>query len=176
MSKLAILATGLVSLLSIPDVIYHPYLLIFRTYLCTLYLFVDCFRTKKRTFENNIIYIIHHISSLYLIFNKNNCDLIVNKMFFLEFGSFIGHLTRYYNKGKFISKIYWVYDRIYNFPYLIIKYKDCIHNHIFAFYVLQFIGYIWTMEVIKYNKYKYILSSIYMIILINYHNTIRFYI
>ena len=171
-----ILATGLVSLLSIPNVIYPTLLSNFRTYFCICYLIIDCFRIKNKNFEDNLLYYLHHISSLYLIFYRKDCNVLINNMFFLEFSSFLYHLTKYFNFGKLISKFYWIYDRIYRFPLLITKYSYCISKHIFAFYVLQYVGYVWTMQVIKQTTYKYYWSALLMILSIYHNNTISLYI
>ena len=151
-----IFATGLVSALSIPFVNYSTHFLIFRSRLCLTYLVLDCFRMKN-SLEAYVLYILHHISAIYLILNEEyTCQDIVSSMYFLEFSSFFYQICKYFRVGKNAAKTYWCLDRLVRFPIMILYYKNCLNNFRLSILTLEYIGVVWTCETLKiHNKYEH---------------------
>ena len=154
-----IFATGLVSALSIPFVTYSKFTLLFRSRLCLTYLILDCFRNKKNL-EEYILYLLHHISAIYLILNEGHtCREVVSSMYFLEFSSFLFQVCKYFKVGKLTAKAYWCLDRLVRFPFMIIYYKNCLNNFYVSILTLEYVGIVWTCETLK-IQHKYIHANI----------------
>jgi hypothetical protein len=163
---LQILSTGCVSLLSIPFVTYNSYISNIRTYLCLLYLTCDLYIPKK-TSEICAQFVVHHLITIYLIFIQGEYPTyLIQSTFFLESSALVGYLSKYFHTGKQISKLYWLYDRMFRMPLCIFKYRMFLTNDAkLCFSVLQYLNIIWTFEVFKFrHKYVHgiwILLSIY---------------
>lgn len=164
----ALLSTGLVSVLSIPYVEYSEFVSTFRSSLCLIYLVIDCFRWKK-TLETYILYILHHLSAIYLILNeKHACTEVINGMFFLEFSSFLYQFCKLLRKWKTVAKLYWCFDRVIRYPIMIFTYRHCLENYYLSVFTLEYLGILWSCEVLKIqNKYLYstLLTSITYVII-----------
>ena len=163
------IATGLVSCLSIPCIKYPIFFNYIRNLLCSFYLIGDCFIRKQNT-EAQILYTLHHLCSLYLIFTQTtDCNNIVNDIFFLEFSSFLFHFTTLIQYGKNLSKLYWLYDRFIRLPILIVNNSYCTQKYNMPLMLLMYIGFVWSFEVIKLIKYKHVFSLIILMFCHNLH-------
>lgn len=162
MSLAGIVCTGVVSALSIPVLNYPVYLKTIRNYLAGSYLLMDLFSFSRGNVEYRIQISIHHLITLYLIYNQNtaHCNHLVDELFFLEFGAFLFLLTKYLNCFKEVSKLYWIYDRAYKFPHLITNNLYCTKTYLYSIMTLNFLGILWTFEMLKFKKLKYVFSLV----------------
>ena len=166
MSSLTLFSTGTVSLLSITYIDWPEYIVFFRAYFTLFYILGHLLsfhklylKNKSRCFE----LLVHHYVTCYLILNtvNGNWDYkFRNQIFFLEFSAFMCELSKKFKSIKYISYIYWFYDRLYIYPKIILQNRyDLIQHNLYNHsLVLYFLGLVWSFEMIRLSYYKYILS------------------
>lgn len=109
------LLSGLVSLFSIPCIHYHKTIVKLRM---IFYLIFQYYMLSKTFIIYRLLIII-----LILRIHTIGCHYTLeNSVFFLEFSEFLMTFSILSNNDYFtyIAKLYWMYDRIYKFPFLIL--------------------------------------------------------
>ena len=172
MSLLNLSCTGLVSLLSIPCIHYHNIIVNLRASFTILYLIVHCFIMPTKS----LMMYAHHIFTISLIFNTHIKSghighyTLGNNVFFLEFSAFLMELAKMINNVHFtyIAKVYWIYDRVYRFPLLLLKNSHVLSNVYVNAMCLCYIGIYWSYKMIKF-KYAHSMAIFTLFILNGIH-------
>ena len=156
MSVSNLVCTGIVSLFSIPCIHYYDIIVNLRASFTILYLLVHCLMLPTKT----LMLYTHHVLTICLILNtriKGGHYTLENRFFFLEFSTFLMESSKVYNNQHFtyIAKAYWIYDRVYRFPFLLLKNSNVLSHVYINLMALCYIGIYWSYKIINFEFAHY---------------------
>lgn len=152
LTDLQLATTFLISASSAPFIDYSYEFNICKIYFVGLYILID---TLRIVCDFNFLYnpyFYHHVTTLgivHKVLDTKQCVHLCNPPMFLESSAFVCILSRKYNAYKWLSKVYWLFDRLVRFPLSMLMNKTCAQYFFVELSVLVFLSSYWSFEMLQ---------------------------